>query len=104
MLRVRLICENILHADNLSVSGVYRVFILNENEKLSAKIEAHTSGGLYKNVKMSVKTADKIILLGIIVLVVLIVAAVCGAEPSKPQNTTNGSPTEVWEVTQAETK
>lgn len=100
MLRVRLICENILHADNLSVSGVYRVFILNENEKLSAKI----SGGLYKNVKMSVKTADKIILLGIIVLVVLIVAAVCGAEPSKPQNTTNGSPTEVWEVTQAETK
>lgn len=96
MLRVRLICENILHADNLSVW----VFILNENEKLSAKI----SGGLYKNVKMSVKTADKIILLGIIVLVVLIVAAVCGAEPSKPQNTTNGSPTEVWEVTQAETK
>lgn len=81
MLRVRLICENILHADNLSVSG-----------------------GLYKNVKMSVKTADKIILLGIIVLVVLIVAAVCGAEPSKPQNTTNGSPTQVWEVTQAETK
>ena len=62
------------------------------------------SGGLYKNVKMSVKTADKIILLGIIVLVVLIVAAVCGAEPSKPQNTTNGSPTEVWKVTQAETK
>lgn len=55
------------------------MFILNENEKLSAKI----SGGLYKNVKMSVKTADKIILLGIIVLVVLIVAAVCGAEPSK---------------------
>lgn len=80
------------------------MFILNENEKLSAKIETHTSGGLYKNVKMSVKTADKIILLGIIVLVVLIVAAVCGAEPSKPQNTTNGSPTEVWEVTQAETK
>lgn len=59
---------------------------------------------LNKNVKMSVKTADKIILLGIIVLVVLIVAAVCGAEPSKPQNTTNGSPSEVWEVTQAETK
>ena len=86
MLRVRLICENILRADNLSVSGVYRVFILN------------------KNVKMSVKTADKIILLGIIVLVVLIVAAVCGAESSKPQNTTNGSPTEVWKVTQAETK
>ena len=100
MLRVRLICENILHADNLSVSGVYRVFILNENEKLSAKI----SGSLYKNVKMSVKTADKIILLGIIVLVVLIVAAVCGAEPSKPQNTTNGSPTQVWEVTKAKTK
>ena len=62
------------------------------------------SGGLYKNVKMSVKTADKIILLGIIVLVVLIVAAVCGAEPSEPQNIPNGSPTEVWEVTQAETK
>lgn len=100
MLRVRLICENILHADNLSVW----VFILNENEKLSAKNEAHNSGGLYKNVKMSVKTADKIILFGIIVLVVLIVAAVCGAEPSKPQNTTNGSPTEVWKVTQAETK
>lgn len=80
------------------------MFILNENEKLSAKIEAHTSGGLYKNVKMSVKTADKIILLGIIVLVVLIVAAACGAEPSEPQNTTNGSPTQVWEVTQAETK
>ena len=56
------------------------MFILDENEKLSAKIEAHTSGGLYKNVKMSVKTADKIILLGVIVLIVLIVAAVCGAE------------------------
>lgn len=100
MLRVRLICENILHADNLSVW----VITLKGNEKISVKNEAHNSGGLYKNVKMSVKTADKIILLGIIVLVVLIVAAVCGAEPSKPQNTTNGSPTEVWEVTQAETK
>jgi hypothetical protein len=77
------------------------VFILNENEKLSAKIEAHTSGGLYKNVKMSVKTADKIILLGVIVL---FVAAVCGAEPNKSQNVPDGSPTEVWEVTQNETK
>ena len=53
------------------------MFILNENEKLSAKIEAHSSGGLYKNVKMSVKTADKIILLGVIVLIVLFVTAVC---------------------------
>ncbi len=73
---------------------------LKENEKISAKSEAHNSGGLYKNVKMSVKTADKIILLGIIVLVVLIVAAVCGAEPSTPQNTADGSQTEVWKVSQ----
>lgn len=81
------------------------MFILNENEKLSAKIEAHTSGGLYKNVKMSVKTADKIILLGVIVLIVLFVAAVCGAEPNKSQkNVPDGSPTEVWEVTQNKTK
>ncbi len=80
------------------------MFILNENEKLSTKIEAHTSGGLYKNVKMSVKTANKIILLGVIVLIVLIVAAVCGAEPSKSQNVPDGSPTEVWEVTQNKTE
>ena len=46
MLRVRLICENILHADNLSVW----VITLNENENLSAKIEAHTWGTLHKEV------------------------------------------------------
>lgn len=80
------------------------MFILNENEKLSAKIEAHASGGLYKNVKMSVKTADKIILLGVIVLIVLFVTAVCGAEPNKSQNVPDGSPTEVWDVTQNKTK
>lgn len=80
------------------------MFILNENEKLSAKIESHNSGGLYKNVKMSVKTADKIILLGVIVLIVLFVAAVCGAEPNKSQNVPDGLSTEVWEVTQNKTK
>lgn len=80
------------------------MFILNENEKLSAKTEAHASGGLYKNVKMSVKTANKIILLGVIVLIVLIVAAVCGAEPNKSQNVPDGSPTEVCEVTQNKTE
>lgn len=77
---------------------------MKENEKIFAKNEPHTSGGLYKNVKMSVKTADKIILLGIIVLVVLIVAAVCGADPSKPQNAPNGSQTEAREIAQTETK
>ena len=55
-------------------------------------------------IKMSVKTADKIILLGVIVLIVLFVTAVCGAEPNKSQNVPDGSPTEVWEVTQNETK
>ena len=59
---------------------------------------------LNENVKMSVKTADKIILLGVIVLIVLFVTAVCGAEPNKSQNVPDGSPTEVWEVTQNETK
>ena len=76
------------------------MFVLNENENVSAKDKAHTSGGLYKNVKMSVKTADKIILLGIIVLVFLIVAAVCGAEPNKSQSAADGSQTETREIAQ----
>ena len=76
------------------------MFVLDENENVSAKDKVHTSGGLYKNVKMSVKTADKIILLGIIVLVFLIVAAVCGAEPNMPQSASDGSQTETQEVAQ----
>lgn len=55
-------------------------------------------GGLYRNVKMSVKTADRLILIGIIVLIACMIFAVSHAGFTVTFNTDGGSQIENQKV------
>lgn len=63
---------------------------MNENNTMNLNTE-RKPGGLYRNVKMSVKTADKLILIGIIVLIACMIFAVSHAGFTVTFNTDGGS-------------
>ncbi len=62
----------------------------NENNTMSLSTE-RKPGGLYRNVKMSVKTADKLILIGIAVLIACVIFAISRAGFTVTFNTNGGS-------------
>lgn len=63
---------------------------MNENNTISLNTE-RKPGGLYRNIKMSVKTADKLILVGIIVLIACTIFAISHAGFTVTFNTDGGS-------------
>ena len=63
---------------------------MNENNTINLNTE-RKPGGLYRNIKMSVKTADKLILVGIIVLIACMIFAVSHAGFTVTFNTDGGS-------------
>lgn len=63
---------------------------MNENNTMNLNTE-RKPGGLYRNVKMSVKTADKLIIIGIIVLIACMIFAVSHAGFTVTFNTDGGS-------------
>lgn len=70
---------------------------MEDNNTMSLNIE-RKPGGLYRNVKMSVKTADKLILIGIIVLIACMIFAVSHAGFTVTFNTDGGSQIENQKV------
>lgn len=70
---------------------------MNENNTMNLNTE-RKPGGLYRNVKMSVKTADKLILVGIIVLIACMIFAVTHAGFTVTFNTDGGSQIESQKV------
>lgn len=85
------ICVNTLHADNiLNNTGKAVKTMNNENATMSLNAE-RKPGGLYRNVKMSVKTADKLILIGIVVLIACVIFAISHAGFTVTFNTNGGS-------------
>ena len=69
----------------------------NENNTMSLSTE-RKPGGLYRNVKMSVKTADKLILIGIAVLIACVIFAISHAGFTVTFNTNGGSEIKVQSV------
>ena len=63
---------------------------MNESNTMNLNTE-RKPGGLYRNVKMSVKTADKLIIIGIIVLIACMIFAVSHAGFTVTFNTDGGS-------------
>lgn len=63
---------------------------MEDNNTMSLNTE-RKPGGLYRNVKMSVKTADRLILIGIIVLIACMIFAVSHAGFTVTFNTDGGS-------------
>ncbi|WP_455493833.1 InlB B-repeat-containing protein [Eubacterium sp.] len=63
---------------------------MEDNNIMSLNTE-RKPGGLYRNVKMSVKTADRLILIGIIVLIACMIFAVSHAGFTVTFNTDGGS-------------
>ncbi len=70
---------------------------MNENNTMNLNTD-RKPGGLYRNVKMSVKTADKLILVGIIVLIACMIFAVTHAGFTVTFNTDGGSQIESQKV------
>ena len=70
---------------------------MNDNNTISLNTE-RKPGGLYRNIKMSVKTADKLILTGIIVLIACMIFAVSHAGFTVTFNTDGGSQIENQKV------
>lgn len=70
---------------------------MEDNNIMSLNIE-RKPGGLYRNVKMSVKTADRLILIGIIVLIACMIFAVSHAGFTVTFNTDGGSQIENQKV------
>ncbi|WP_308619105.1 InlB B-repeat-containing protein [uncultured Eubacterium sp.] len=70
---------------------------MEDNNTMSLNIE-RKPGGLYRNVKMSVKTADRLILIGIIVLIACMIFAVSHAGFTVTFNTDGGSQIENQKV------
>lgn len=69
----------------------------NENSTISLNTE-RKPGGLYRNVKMSVKTADKLIVIGIVVLIACVIFAISHAGFTVTFNTNGGSEIKVQSV------
>lgn len=70
---------------------------MEDNNTMSLNTE-RKPGGLYRNVKMSVKTADRLILIGIIVLIACMIFAVSHAGFTVTSNTDGGSQIENQKV------
>ena len=70
---------------------------MEDNNTMSLNTEIKP-GGLYRNVKMSVKTADRLILIGIIVLIACMIFAVSHAGFTVTFNTDGGSQIENQKV------
>lgn len=70
---------------------------MEDNNTMSLNTE-RKPGGLYRNVKMSVKTADRLILIGIIVLISCMIFAVSHAGFTVTFNTDGGSQIENQKV------
>ena len=70
---------------------------MEDNNTMSLNTE-RKPGGLYRNVKMSVKTADRFILIGIIVLIACMIFAVSHAGFTVTFNTDGGSQIENQKV------
>lgn len=70
---------------------------MEDNNTMSLNTE-RKPGGLYRNVKMSVKTADRLILIGIIVLIACMIFAVSHAGFTVTFNTDGGSQIENQKV------
>ena len=70
---------------------------MEDNNTMSLNTE-RKPGGLYRNVKMSVKTADRLILIGIIVLIASMIFAVSHAGVTVTFNTDGGSQIENQKV------
>ena len=70
---------------------------MNKNNTISLNTE-RKPGGLYRNIKMSVKTADKLILLCIIVLIACVIFAISHAGFTVTFNTDGGSQIENQKV------
>lgn len=70
---------------------------MEDNNTMSLNTEGKP-GGLYRNVKMSVKTADRLILIGIIVLIACMIFAVSHAGFTVTFNTDGGSQIENQKV------
>lgn len=70
---------------------------MEDNNTMSLNTE-RKPGGLYRNVKMSVKTADRLILIGIIVLIACMIFAVSHAGLTVTFNTDGGSQIENQKV------
>lgn len=70
---------------------------MEDNNIMSLNTE-RKPGGLYRNVKMSVKTADRLILIGIIVLIACMIFAVSHAGFTVTFNTDGGSQIENQKV------
>ncbi|WP_288312771.1 InlB B-repeat-containing protein [uncultured Eubacterium sp.] len=70
---------------------------MEDNNTMSLNNE-RKPGGLYRNVKMSVKTADRLILIGIIVLIACMIFAVSHAGFTVTFNTDGGSQIENQKV------
>lgn len=70
---------------------------MKDNNTMSLNTE-RKPGGLYRNVKMSVKTADRLILIGIIVLIACMIFAVSHAGFTVTFNTDGGSQIENQKV------
>ena len=70
---------------------------MEDNNTMSLNTERNP-GGLYRNVKMSVKTADRLILIGIIVLIACMIFAVSHAGFTVTFNTDGGSQIENQKV------
>lgn len=70
---------------------------MNDNNTMNLNTE-RKPGGLYRNVKMSVKTADRLILIGIIVLIACMIFAVSHAGFTVTFNTDGGSQIENQKV------
>lgn len=70
---------------------------MEDNNTMSLNTE-RKPGGLYRNVKMSVKTADRLILIGIIILISCMIFAVSHAGFTVTFNTDGGSQIENQKV------
>ena len=71
---------------------------MNEGGSMGSLNTERKPGGLYRNLKMSVKTANKLILIGIIVLVACLIFAVTHAGFTVTFNTNGGSEIENQKV------
>ena len=70
---------------------------MNDNNTINLNTE-RKPGGLYRNIKMSVKTADRLIVIGVIVLIACLIFAVNHAGFTVSFNTDGGSQIENQKV------
>ena len=70
---------------------------MNDNNTINLNTE-RKPGGLYRNIKMSVKTADRVIVIGVIVLIACLIFAINHAGFTVSFNTDGGSQIENQKV------